>query len=178
MVHIESLNLLIQGVSFSLFFTNYQEGIIKKWFFMLGQIIALPIIYITHGPKCFHELFVDHLFGIQDGGKCSDYSNFNGAIRHYIKEIKGKKMIVCCMLEANIVPQIDVDENINQFCSYFHFTLPAAAILDSKDGIKSIAPTILEKHCCFKKFFAKREEQCTLNQLRGVLKYICSVEGP
>ena len=95
MVHIESLNLLIQGVSFSLFFTNYQEGIIKKWFFMLGQIIALPIIYITHGPKCFHELFVGHLFGIQDGGKCSDYSNFNGAIRHYIKEIKRKKMIVC-----------------------------------------------------------------------------------
>ena len=95
MVHIEGLNLLIQGVSFSLFFMNYQEGIIKKWFFMLGQIIALPIIYITHGPECFHELFVDHLFGIQDGGKCSDYSNFNGAIRHYIKEIKGKKMIVC-----------------------------------------------------------------------------------
>ena len=81
------------------------------------------------------------------------------------------------MLEANIVPQIDVDENINQFCSYFRFTLPAAAILDSKDGIKSIAPTILKKPCCFKKFFAKREEQCTLNQLRGVLKYICSVEG-
>ena len=80
------------------------------------------------------------------------------------------------MLEANIFPQIDVDENINQFCSYFCFISPAAAILDFKDGIKSIAPTILEKTCCFKKFFAKREEQCTLNQLRGVLKHIRSVE--
>ena len=81
------------------------------------------------------------------------------------------------MLEANIVPQIDVHKNINQLCSYFCFILPAAAILDFKDGIKSIALTILEKPCCFKKFFAKREEQCTLNQLRGVLKYIRSAEG-
>ena len=81
-------------------------------------------------------------------------------------------------MQANIVPQIDVNENINQFCSYFCFILPAAAILDFKDGIKSIAPTILKRPCYFKKFFIKREEQSTLNQLRGVLKYIRSVEGP
>ena len=81
------------------------------------------------------------------------------------------------MLEANIASQIDVDENINQFCSYFCFISPVAVILHFKDGIKSIAPTILEKPCCFKKFFVKREEQYTLNQLRGVLKYIRSVEG-
>ena len=65
MVHRESLNVLVQSVSLSLFFTNYPEGIIKKWYFMLGQITALPIIYINHGPECFHELFVDHLFDIQ-----------------------------------------------------------------------------------------------------------------
>ena len=68
MVHIESLNVLVQVVSLSLFFTDYPEGIIKKWFFMLGQITALSIIYINHVDKCFHELFVDHLFGIQEGG--------------------------------------------------------------------------------------------------------------
>ena len=106
------------------------------------------------------------------GGGFSDYNKFSGAIKHYIKEMKEKKND--SMLEANIVPQIVIDENINQFCSYFCFISPAAAILDFKDGIKS---TILEKPCCFKKFFVKREEQCTLNQLRGVLKYIRSVEG-
>ena len=63
-----------------------------------------------------------------------------------------------CMLEVNIVPQIDPDENINQFYLYFRFISPVAAILDFKDGIKSIAPTILEKPCYFKKFFAKREK--------------------
>lgn len=36
MVHTESLNALVQGVSLSLFFTNYPEGIIKKWPFTLG----------------------------------------------------------------------------------------------------------------------------------------------
>ena len=65
MVHIESLNVLVQVVSLSLFFTDYPEGIIKKRFFMLGQITALSIININHVAKCFHELFVDHLFDIQ-----------------------------------------------------------------------------------------------------------------
>ena len=92
MVHIESLNVLVQGVLLSLFFTNYPEVIIKKWFFMLGQITALAIIYINHGPECFHELFVDNLFGIEGGrGGFSDYNTFNGAIEHYIKEMEEKK---------------------------------------------------------------------------------------
>ena len=69
MVHIESLNVLVQVVSLSLFFTDYREGIIKKSFFILRQITALSIIYINHVAKCFHELFVDHLFGIQGGGE-------------------------------------------------------------------------------------------------------------
>ena len=81
------------------------------------------------------------------------------------------------MFEANIVPQIDADESINQFYSYFCIVSPVATILDFKDGIKSVTPTTLEKPCYFKKFFAKREKQCTLNQRRGVLKYIRLVEG-
>ena len=97
MVHIESLNVLLQGVLLSIFFTNYPEVIIKKWFFMLGQIAVLAIIYINHGPEYFHELFVDNLFGIEGGSRgFSDYNNFISAIEHYIKEMEEKKMIISC----------------------------------------------------------------------------------
>ena len=75
--NLENSNLLF-GKSPNCLFTGYADAILKNTYRVLGQISALGILFINHGPECLHNALVNKLFGISDTFELEDLHSFDG----------------------------------------------------------------------------------------------------
>ena len=90
------------------------------------------------------------------------------------KTLNTESFHVVCLLEANIMPTSYIEENISKFCNYYCL-FPSEAVIDkSRKGITSICSSIIEKVCCFKKYFVQNTTDITLEELS--LKFVRSNE--
>ena len=157
------------------FFTGYADAILKNIYRALGQISALGILFINHGPECLHNALVNKLFGISDTFELEDLHSFDGELERKIEELKVRNNE--CLLEANIMPTNHIQENIPKFCNYYCLFSREAAIEQFRKGVASICSSIIEKPCCFKKYFAQNQTNTTLEELRVNLNFARSTEG-
>ena len=172
--NLENSNLLF-GKSPNCFFTGYADAILKNTYRVLGQISALGILFINHGPECLHNALVNKLFGISDTFELEDLHSFNGELERKIEELKVSNNE--CLLEANIMLANNIQENISKFCNYYCLFSREAAFEQFRKGVASICSSIIEKPCCFKKYFVQNQTNTTLEELRNNLKFVRSSEG-
>ena len=172
--NLENSNLLF-GKPPNCFFTGYADAILKNIYRALGQISALGILFINHGPECLHNALVNKLFGISDTFELEDLHSFDGELERKIEELKVRNNE--CLLEANIMPTNHIQENIPKFCNYYCLFSREAAIEQFRKGVASICSSIIEKPCCFKKYFAQNQTNTTLEELRVNLNFARSTEG-
>ena len=81
-----------------------------------------------------------------------------------------------CLLEANIMPTNNIQKNITNFCNYHCLFSCEAAIAEFRKSVASIFSSLIEKPCCFKKYFAQNQTNTT-EELRVNLKFVRSSEG-
>ena len=67
--------------------------------------------------------------------------------------------------------------NIKMFCNYFCVISKASAIHQYKEGIASISTQILQRPCCFMKYFTTGNKPCSLLEVRENLNFIRSEKG-
>ena len=77
-----------------------------------------------------------------------DLHSFDGELERKIEELKVRNNE--CLLEANIMPTNNIQENISKFCNYYCLFSREAAIEQFRKGVASICSSIMEKPCCFK----------------------------
>ena len=82
-----------------------------------------------------------------------------------------------CLLDANFRLVSDISENIKMFCNFFCVISNASTIHQYKEGMASISTQILQRSCCFMKYFTTRNKPCSLREVRENLKFIRSKEG-
>ena len=91
-------------------FTGYADEILKYTYRALGQILVLDIFSIDNDPECLHNALVNKLFGISDTFELEDLHSFDGELGRKIEKPKVRNNE--CLLEANIMPINDIQENI------------------------------------------------------------------
>ena len=65
----------------------------------------------------------------------------------------------------------------SKFCNYHCLFSREAAIEQFRKGVASICSSIIEKPCCFKKYFVQNQTNTTLEELRVNLKLVRSSQG-
>ena len=103
-----------------LFFTASPEAVIKKQYYLLGQISAITILLIGHGPPSFHPDVVHYLFHRQLTPKTLKNIQ-NCEFEQKLATISNRDN--SSLLEANIVSSKSKVENVNIFTRYFCFLM-------------------------------------------------------
>ena len=144
-------NTLFMGKKNFMLFNCIPEDVINKRYNTMGQLTALPILYINRGPECFHHEVVNYLFNINDINCCYNENDFDGELYSKLKELKDGNN--SALTDANMLPSNKIKDNIANFCTYFCLLSKASAIQQCKKGIDSISSKILQLPCCFKKYY-------------------------
>ena len=167
----ENLHLLSShffGDKYSLLFAASPEAVMKKQYFMLGQLSALSIVLIGRGPHCFNGDLVRYLFTRELPNKVVENVE-NGELSYNMSKIKDCD--TSCLIEANIVPSSSVEQNMSMYSQFFCLLSRTSAIDQFYMGIRSIYPELAENSCCLKQFFLKDTVELSLMQVRSVIEF-------
>ena len=74
------------GENDELFFTSLTEAVLKRHYFVLGQLSALAILNIGRGPQCFNAAVADNLLHFPRNFEITNVTN--GEYLAKIKEIE------------------------------------------------------------------------------------------
>ena len=134
-----SSHAVVYGTQNNIFFRNSPLNCLSKTYFTLGQLMALSIIKIGRGPECLNDIIVLKLFeqdlsGLLPAGCFQEFGN-------NINQIGNSDYDV--LLDFNIVPVKDNAVTKRRFIITRTLTEPASGIQEFKNGLLSIAPTIL-----------------------------------
>lgn len=124
------LNSYFFGERYKLFFTALTDAVIKKHYFVLGQLSALSILHIGRGPQCLHPGIVDRILHSPHPALLDDIQN--GEYEANVTSIKNGE--TDCLLEAGIVPSKDQLKDLQDYCQYFCVISKAAAIEQFREG--------------------------------------------
>ena len=168
-------NTLFMGKKNFMLFNCIPEDVINKRYKTTGQLTALAILYINHGPQCFHRSVMNYLFNINDINCCYNEDDFDRELYSRLKELKDGNH--SALIDANIYPSNKIKDNIANFCTFFCLLSKASAIQQYKEEIDSVSSKILQLPCCFMKYFLPGNKIRSLDELRRYLKFIRSEEG-
>uniref|UniRef100_A0A7M5VC91 HECT domain-containing protein n=2 Tax=Clytia hemisphaerica TaxID=252671 RepID=A0A7M5VC91_9CNID len=173
MEQFQLLNSYFFGEKYKLLFTALTDAVIKKHYFVLGQLSALSILHIGRGPQCLHPGIVDRILRSPNPVLLDDIQN--GEYEANVTSIKNGE--TDSLLDAGIMPSKDRSKDLQDYCEYFCVISKAAAIEQFREGFRSIDGELLKKNCCLRKFFISEEIVVGLDSVRQVLQYHCGLEG-
>ena len=121
------------------FFRNSPLDCLPKTYFTLGQLTALSIMKIGRGPECLKDIIVLKLFeqDLPERLPASCFQEFENSIN----QIGNSEYDI--LLDLNIVPVKDNAVNKRRFIVTRTLIEPVSGIQKFKNGLLSIAPTIL-----------------------------------
>ena len=114
-----------------LMFNSLTDNVIRREYYLLGQLCGLAILNIDKGPQCLHPAIVDVIFSLPR--KCQISNVIHGEYEYNVKEIRsGNKET---LYSAQINPTSDVETDIKHYKEYFCVLSRLSGIDQFRQGI-------------------------------------------
>ena len=154
-----------------LYFRAAPDSLNLKHFYLIGQMCALAIVYVSRGPQCFAPCIVDELFGVCEPDLPSSDSIQDGYFIQTLNEICNGNNDY--FLAVNVAPRSTIRENEEMFVRYTLLLSVAGEIAQFLRGFESVCGDLEGKRCCLRRFFLKSDPQSiTFADLINHIKFV------
>ncbi|XP_057300474.1 uncharacterized protein LOC130632632 [Hydractinia symbiolongicarpus] len=152
-----------KGICFKLM----PDGVLKKVYYKLGQLTGASIIHVGRGPECFSELIFNALYDLPYPDKITPIND--AEFKYKLDKIESGENED--LLDLNIVPVPDIEQNKQVFSISYLVMKNRAAISQFGEGLKSICPEFMLQSNChtMKAFLLPDEKILTLDELLVIL---------
>ena len=159
------------GSTSSLVPTAAPDKLQAKMYYILGQLSGVSILTIGRGPECIHPSVARAIFNIED----ENVEDVDDARLKYMLE-QIEKGYVSSMLDQNIQPSKNAEENKKLMRKSYVLYQRYAAIAQLRQGINSISDKFLEDICIIKFFVLQPPDKLTADQILSHIEYIREAE--